>query len=94
MSTQTQKPAGELTAQNEEFISREIGEGRYQSRSDVLNAGVEALRRQALLTLIEESRRQLDEGECTVYDDAGLEKRLADLHARIDAIAGEREVRR
>lgn len=94
MSTQTQTPAGELTAQNEEFISREIAEGRFQSRGDVLNAAVEALRREALLKRIDESRRQLDAGECTVYDDAGLERRLTELHTRIEAIAGASEDRR
>jgi putative addiction module CopG family antidote len=82
MSTQTQAPAGELSAQNEEFIACEIAEGRYRSRSDVLNASVEALRRQALLAMIDEGRRQLDEGEYTDYDQEGLRKRFDELKER------------
>ena len=94
MSTQMQTPVGGLTAENEEFIERAIAHGQYQSRGDALNAGVEALRREVLVKRIEESRRQLDEGECTVYDDVGLEKRLAELHARIEAIVDVNEARR
>ena len=82
MSTQTQAPPCGLTAENEEFIEREIAEGRYPSRADVLNASVEALRRQELLAMIDEGRRQLDEGEYTDYDQDGLRKRFDELKER------------
>lgn len=85
LSTQIQTPAPGLSAENEEFIENAIAQGRFQSRTDALNAGVEALRREALMKRIEESRRQLDNGECTTYDDQALEKRLSELHDRIVA---------
>jgi putative addiction module CopG family antidote len=82
----------QLTLENEQFIQQEIAAGRYGTAAEVLNAGLEVLRqRQALLSRIDESRRQLDEGEFTRYDDEGLERRLNELHQQIDEIAARNE---
>jgi Arc/MetJ-type ribon-helix-helix transcriptional regulator len=82
MSAQTQAPAGGLTAENEEFIERAIAQGRYQSRDDALNDGVQLLRVEELKRRLAESRRQLDEGEYTEYDDGGLDAYFEELKQR------------
>lgn len=82
MNTQTQAPPGGLTAENSEFIERAIAQGRYRSRDDALNDGVQLLRLEELKRRLAESRRQLDEGEYTEYDDAGLDAYFEELKQR------------
>jgi putative addiction module CopG family antidote len=75
----------QLTSENEQFIQEQIAAGRYVSPDEVVNAGLEMLRkRQALLSFIDEGRRQLDEGEYTEYDEDGLRRRFEELQERID----------
>jgi Arc/MetJ-type ribon-helix-helix transcriptional regulator len=83
MSTQTQSPPRDLSAENEAFIEHAIASGEFQSRTDVLNMSMDLLRRQALLDLIDEGRRQLDEGEYTDYDQDGLRRRFEELKERV-----------
>ena len=74
-----------VTSENEQFIQQELAAGRYTSADEVVNAGLEMLRkRQALLSFIDEGRRQLDEGEYTEYDEDGLRRRFEELQERID----------
>ena len=82
MSTQIQTPAGGLSAENEQFIERAIAQGRYQSRDDALNDGIQLLRLEELKRRLAESRRQLDEGEYTEYDEEGLKRRFEELKER------------
>ncbi|REJ89135.1 MAG: hypothetical protein DWQ34_20475 [Planctomycetota bacterium] len=80
-----------LSDENQHFVDRQLAAGRYASAEEALNAGVDMLRRQELLDIIDEGRRQLDEGEYTEYDEEGLHRRLQELHERIDAVGEERE---
>lgn len=85
----------QLTSENEHFLQQEIAAGRYGSTDEVLNAGLEMLRkRQALLAFIDEGRRQLDEGEYTEYDEDGLRRRFEELQERIDRKAAEKHAAR
>jgi Arc/MetJ-type ribon-helix-helix transcriptional regulator len=69
----------DLSPDIESFIQQEVAVGAYQSRNQAIEAGVELLRRRkALLDRLDESRRQLDEGEYEEYDDEGL-RQLFDL---------------
>jgi antitoxin ParD1/3/4 len=78
-----------LTSENEQFIQREIAAGRYGTTDEVMNAGLDLLRREALRARLAESRRQLDEGEYTEYDEEGLRKRFDELKERARRRAGE-----
>lgn len=84
MSTQTQAPPAGLTAENKEFIRQAMKRGRYQTPDQVVNAGLDLLRRQAVLDFIDEGRRQLDEGECTEYSDEELDAFFAGLEVIVD----------
>jgi Arc/MetJ-type ribon-helix-helix transcriptional regulator len=61
-----------LSPENEAFLRRELATGKTQD--EVINAGLNLLRsREKLLARLDEGRRQLDEGECTEYDDRSLD---------------------
>lgn len=54
--------------------------GVFASREEAIDAGVGLLRkREALVNQLADSRRQLDEGEFTQSDDAGLAARFEEL---------------
>ncbi|MFO0788295.1 MAG: hypothetical protein U0805_02490 [Pirellulales bacterium] len=77
--------ASELSPDTELFIQREITLGSFQSREDLLEAGVDMLRRRRqLMDRLAESRRQLDEGEYVDYDDEGLDQLFSQLIARAE----------
>lgn len=64
-----------LSSDNEAFIVEAVARGNYRDRIDVLEAGVAMLRRhEQLLALIDEGRRQLDEGDYVELDDDGLKE--------------------
>ncbi len=85
MSSQTQPVTRDLSAENEAFVERALADGLFPTRGHVLNAGVDMLRkRQQLLAFVDEGRRQLDEGECTDYDDAELDALFVELEAIVD----------
>jgi putative addiction module CopG family antidote len=69
----------QLTSENEQFVQQEIAAGRYGTADDVINAGLDLLRMESLRARLAESRRQLDEGEYTEYDEEGLRKRFEEL---------------
>ena len=70
----------DLSPENEQFIRVQLTTGVFASREEVLEAGIELLRkRDDLLQRVKESRRQLDSGEFTQYDDDGLAARFVDL---------------
>ena len=77
---------GNLSREIESFIQQEVSLGTYRSRNDAIEAGVELLRqRKALLDRLDESRRQLDEGEYEVYDDEGLRQLFEQLIERAES---------
>ncbi|MEX0610847.1 MAG: hypothetical protein WD738_18120 [Pirellulales bacterium] len=80
--------ASDLSPDTESFIQLEIALGTYQTREDVLDAGVAMLRRRReLMNRLAESRRQLDEGEYSECDDEGLRELFELLIARADGNA-------
>ena len=79
----------QLTSENEQFIQEEIAAGRYGTADEVLNAGLDLLRMETLRARLAESRRQLDDGEYTEYDEEGLRKRFDELKERARRRAGE-----
>lgn len=81
--------SAQLTFENEQFIQQEIAAGRYRSADEVMNAGLDLLRMEKLRARLAESRRQLDEGEYTEYDEEGLRKRFDELKERARLRAGE-----
>ena len=61
-------------------IDARVASGQYKDEETVLREGVEMLRkRDALVERLQESRRQLDNGELTEYNDASLAARLEEL---------------
>jgi Arc/MetJ-type ribon-helix-helix transcriptional regulator len=61
-------------------IDARVASGQYADEESVLREGVEMLRkRDALVERLHESRRQLDSGELTEYDDASLAARFDEL---------------
>ena len=72
-----------LSHDSESFIQQQIALGTFRDRTDAIEAGVELLRqRKALLDRLDESRRQLDEGEYVEFDDEGLHQLFEGLKAR------------
>ena len=69
----------QLTPVNEQFVQQEVAAGRYRSADEIMNAGLDLLRMETLRARLAESRRQLDEGEYTEYDEEGLRKRFEEL---------------
>ena len=73
----------ELSHETESFIQQQIALGIYCDRADAIEAGISLLRhRQKLLDRLRESRRQLDEGQFTEYDDDGLRQLFEELKER------------
>jgi Arc/MetJ-type ribon-helix-helix transcriptional regulator len=77
--------ATELPPDAESFIQQEIALGAFQSREDLLGAGVALLKqRRDLINRLAESRRQLDEGEYVDYDEEGLHQLFEELIAQAE----------
>jgi Arc/MetJ-type ribon-helix-helix transcriptional regulator len=76
--------ATKVSAENKEFLRQALKRGRYQSPDQIVNAGLDLLRRQAVVDFIDEGRRQLDEGECTEYSDEELDAFFAELEMIVD----------
>ena len=65
----------DFPAESEEFIQRQVESGAFPDRESVLRAGLLLLQqRSELLDRLTEGRRQLDAGEFTDYDRAGLQQ--------------------
>jgi Arc/MetJ-type ribon-helix-helix transcriptional regulator len=63
-----------LSSDNQSFIDRQVAIGAFRDRAEAIDAGVELLRkRQELLDLLDERRRQLDNGEYVDFDREGLQ---------------------
>ena len=74
----------EISHENEAFIQEQILSGKFESRSEVLDAGIELLKlRTDLQDRFAESRRQLDSGEHTEYDDEALQGLFQRLKDRV-----------
>lgn len=72
-----------LSSDSEAFIVEAVARGDYRDRADVLEAGVAMLRRhEQLLAMIDEGRRQLDEGDYVEFDDDGLKEFAEQLKER------------
>ena len=78
--------SSQLSPENEAFIQQGIAAGQFASRDEALETGVTFLReRQRLLDRLDESRRQLDAGEFTEYDDQSLRTFFEDVKAQVQA---------
>jgi Arc/MetJ-type ribon-helix-helix transcriptional regulator len=72
-----------LSPDREIFIQQQVSTGVFKDRVDALEAGIDLLRqRQALIERLNESRRQLDNGEYLEFDDEGLRQFFAGLKQR------------
>ncbi len=79
----------ELSPDNERFVAREIANGTFRSRDEVLDAGVELLKqRKTILDQVDEGRRQLDGGEYVDYDEKSLGERFSALKQRLTKQSG------
>jgi len=75
-----------LSPENQAYIDGQVAGGVFASSDEAIDAGVALLRkRNELVAQLQESRRQLDEGELTEYDDESLTARFDDLKARAAA---------
>jgi Arc/MetJ-type ribon-helix-helix transcriptional regulator len=64
-----------LSPENELFVQQQVDAGVFAGRKEIINAGVDALRqRQALKDRLSRSAQQLETGEYTDFDQAGLRK--------------------
>jgi Arc/MetJ-type ribon-helix-helix transcriptional regulator len=64
--------------------------GKFGSREEALDAGVELLRkRDELIDRLRESRRQLDAGEFADYNDDSITVRFDELKRRVLSREGE-----
>jgi Arc/MetJ-type ribon-helix-helix transcriptional regulator len=62
-----------LSSDNQSFIDQQVAMGAFRDRAEAIDAGVELLRkRQELLDLLDERRRQVDNGEYVDFDREGL----------------------
>jgi antitoxin ParD1/3/4 len=71
----------------QQLVSQELATGRYSSENDLLLEAVRVLaerdrRREELRQQIQIGRDQLDRGEYTEYDEAGLRARFDELKMR------------
>lgn len=82
----------EFPVESEEFIRHQVDSGAFPDRDSVIRAGILLLRqRTELLDRLVEGRRQLDRGESTDYDQAGLEQLFARLKQRAASRTTEAE---
>jgi Arc/MetJ-type ribon-helix-helix transcriptional regulator len=73
----------QLTPENQRCLNDQIAAGTFGSPSQALNAGLDLLRRRDdVLAKIDLGRQQLDAGDFTEYDRAGLRGRLDELKQR------------
>jgi len=73
-----------LSPDNEDFLDRQVADGKYADRQQALDAAIEWLRHQTdVLTRVDVGRRQLDDGDCTEYDDASLSRRFEQIKGRV-----------
>ena len=62
-----------LTPENEQFVQQQLDMGIYAARKEVINAGLDVLRRrQSLKDRLARSAHQLETGEYTDFDQAGF----------------------
>jgi Arc/MetJ-type ribon-helix-helix transcriptional regulator len=75
--------ASGLSPETETFLQQQVAIGAYQSRDAAIEAGVGLLRqRQALLDRLDESQRQIRDGEYVDFDDEGLRQLFEQLKER------------
>lgn len=72
-----------LSRDSEFFIQQQIAVGAFRDRTDAIEAGVELLRqRQTLLDRLDESTRQLENGDYLEFDEEGLRQFFEGLKDR------------
>lgn len=82
--------ANDLSPENEKFIQVQVSTGAFASRDAAIDAGIDLLRKHdGLVNRIQESRRQLDAGEFTEYDEESLKVRFGQLRAKAENTASE-----
>ena len=73
----------DLSAENEQYIAAAIARGDFHSRSEVLNTGIDLLRRRdEFVADIEAGTRQLQTGEYREYDRDELRQLFHRIKAR------------
>jgi Arc/MetJ-type ribon-helix-helix transcriptional regulator len=72
----------DLSGDNEAYIVDAIARGAFRSRTEVIDAGIDMLRKhEQLIAYLKEGRRQLDEGEYVEFDQEGLKQFFEQLKA-------------
>lgn len=75
-----------LSPENQSYIDSQVAEGTFASHDEAIDAGIALLRKHdELAARLKASRRQLDEGEFTEYDDESLAARFDELKANAAA---------
>ena len=74
----------QISQENEQFIEAAVAAGTFQDRAQALNQAVELLRkRAALLAQVNEGIADIEAGNYTDYDEAGLKARFDQLKNRM-----------
>jgi Arc/MetJ-type ribon-helix-helix transcriptional regulator len=75
----------DLTPENEAFLECLVVARDFPSRGDALNAAVNLLRRKtAIVEKIRRGLKQLDDGQYTEFDEAGLERYFVELFLGVE----------
>jgi hypothetical protein len=72
----------QLTPENDQFLRQQMAKGAIDTPSQLANAGLDLLRQRDALARLDQGLRQLDAGNVTEYDRAGLRARLEELKKR------------
>jgi antitoxin ParD1/3/4 len=66
------------------FLDQQVAGGTFANPQEAVAAAIELLQRRAdTLEQIDRGRRQLDQGDCTEYDEASLRLRFEQLKQRV-----------
>lgn len=82
-SEYAERMASDISPDSEQYIEQAIAGGLFRSRAEAIDAGVHLLKqRDDLVARLRESRRQLNDGECVEFDDAGIHNLFVSLKQR------------
>ena len=78
--------AASISPENERFLEQVVADGRFADRSEAIDEALRLLRRRDdLIRTVDAGVDQLDGGQYTEYDEAELERFLADIRAKAAA---------
>jgi hypothetical protein len=73
-----------LTPENEQFVQEQLDLGAYRAPEQVINAGLDTLRRrQAVKDRLARSARQLETGDYAEFDQAGLRQWFEEVEQQV-----------